>query len=392
MSTELREASSATRKNIWVNIIFFAVTTVVGVVGTPLYLYQFGISSAEIWLFSLFFIATAMSITVGYHRLFGHVTFKTNKPVRFLLLFFGAAAFEQSALEWCAQHREHHRYVDTDRDPYSIKKGFFYAHIGWLTCWKHDVNYANVKDLKKDPLLINQHRYYYLWAIVAGVVTPLVLGTLTGHLLGAFVIAVCLRLTLVYHATFFINSICHLFGKSTYDIYATAKDNWLIALITFGEGYHNFHHRFPGDYRNGVRWYQWDPSKWLIALLGKLGLARDFKRVSDFQILRARLAGENRRVNDWLIRMGERRELLELSEVVRLQYQNLRRNLKNWEEAAKGHARALDRKAAHYSGELRESAQRRLVEAREHFKHSQQAWNALLRWCPHPAGPPEVVA
>lgn len=378
-------APSVIRKNIWGNIIFFSVTTVVGLVGTPLYVYTYGISAAEVLLFALFVVATPMGITVGYHRLFSHLTFKTNKVIRFLLLFFGAAAFEQSALEWSAQHRDHHRYVDTDQDPYSIKKGFFYAHIGWLILWKHKVNYANVEDLKKDALVMHQHRYYHLWAITSGIVTPLVLGALTGHVLGALIISICLRLTLVYHATFFINSICHMFGKSTYDIYATAKDNFLIAFLTFGEGYHNFHHRFPGDYRNGVRWYQWDPSKWLIASLGKLGLARDLKRVPQFRILAARLAGENRRMNDWLVRVGESAELVELGEIARLQYENLRRNLKSWEAAAKEYANILDRQVVHYSEELRGSAQRRLTEAREHFKRSQRAWNALLRWCPQAA-------
>jgi len=378
-------APSVTRKNNWVNIIFFSVTTLVGLVGTPLYLYEFGFGASEGFLFAFFIVATAMSITVGYHRLFSHLTFKTNRVIRFLLLFFGAAAFEQSALEWTAQHRDHHRYVDTEQDPYSIHKGFFYAHIGWLIFWKHEVNYANVEDLKKDALVMHQHRYYHLWAIASGVVTPLVLGAMAGHVLGAFIISICLRLTLVYHATFFINSICHLFGISTYDIYATAKDNFLIAFLTFGEGYHNFHHRFPGDYRNGVRWYQWDPTKWSIALLDKLGLARDLKRVPHFRILAARLAGENRRISDWLMRAGERAEVLELAEIVRLQYLNLHRNLKNWEDAAMEYANALDRQVAHYSKELRVSAQRRRAEAREHFKRSQQAWNATLRWCPQAA-------
>ena len=128
----------ATRKNNWVNITFFAVTTLAGVFGAPVYIYYYGIAATEVALFLFYFGATGLSITVGYHRLFAHATFKTNRVVRFFLLFFGAAAFEQSALQWSAQHRDHHRYVDTDRDPYSIRKGFFYAHIGWLIFWQHE--------------------------------------------------------------------------------------------------------------------------------------------------------------------------------------------------------------------------------------------------------------
>ena len=378
----MSEKLPAIRKNNWVNIIFFAVTTLVGLIGTPLYIYKYGVSSSEIALFVFFVIITPMSITTGYHRQFAHRTFKTNAVIRFLLLFFGAASFEQSALEWSSQHRDHHRYVDTDLDPYSIKKGFFYAHIGWLLFWKHHTNYDNAKDLTTDPLIRNQHRYYLLWAIIAGMVTPLVAGALTGHLLGAFILSICLRLTVVYHLTFFINSICHIFGRSTYDIYATAKDNWFIAYLTFGEGYHNFHHRFSGDYRNGVRWYQWDPSKWLIWMLEKTGLAWDLRRISDFRILSAQLAGENRRVSDWLTRSGTNTELQKIGEAVQSQYDKLKENLARWEEAAREYKRILQRQVAEYSKEVRESARWDLGEARQKFDHTHHDWKALLKHYP----------
>jgi len=363
---------SAIRKNNWVNIIFFAVTTLVGLIGTPLYIYKFGVTGSEIVLLVFFVVVTPLSITTGYHRLFAHATYKTNAVIRFLLLFFGGAAFEQSALQWSSQHRAHHRYVDTDLDPYSIKKGFFYAHMGWLIFWQHETDYDYVKDLAEDPLIMHQHRYYLLWAIVAGIVTPLLLGALTGHLLGAFVLSICLRLTVVYHLTFFINSICHIFGRSTYDIYATAKDNWFIAFLTFGEGYHNFHHRFSGDYRNGVRWYQWDPSKWLIALLGKTGLAWDLRRVSNFRILEAQLAGENRRVTDWLARDDKNTEFLKLGEIVQAQYDSLGQDLVKWEKAARKYKLMSRRQVVDYS-------KRNLAEAREQFDYTHHDWKALLK-------------
>ena len=375
-------ASYATRKNNWVNIIFFAVTTLVGLIGAPLYIYKYGVTVSEMALFVFFVVITPLSITVGYHRLFAHATYKTNAAIRFLLLFFGAAAFEQSALLWSSQHKDHHCYVDTDLDPYSIKKGFFYAHMGWMLFWKHETDYDNVKGLARDPLIRHQHRNYKLWAILAGIVTPLFLGALTGHLLGALLLSVCLRLTVVYHLTFFINSICHMFGRSTYDIYATAKDNWLIAFLTFGEGYHNFHHRFAGDYRNGVRWYQWDPSKWIITVLGKTGLAWDLRRVSNFRILAARLAGDNRRVTDWLARVGKNTEFLKLDEIIKSQYNDLRQNLVKWEEAAKEYATVLQRQVVHYSNGVRASARRELAEAREQFAYTHHDWKVLLKQCP----------
>lgn len=375
---------TVTRQNQWVNIIFFAVTTLGGVVGAPLYIYYNGIAAAEIWLALAFFVISGLGITVGYHRYFAHATFKTNKFVRFLLLFAGSAAFEQSALEWSSQHRDHHKYVDTDRDPYSIRKGFFYAHMGWLIFWKHDTDYGNVKNLSNDPMIVHQHRYYALWATTAGILTPAAIGWMTGHLLGALLIAVCLRLTLVYHATFFINSVCHTFGKATYDVDATAKDNWLVAFLTFGEGYHNFHHRFGGDYRNGVRWYQFDPSKWTIALLEKLGLAWDLKRVSDFRIMAARLDGEKTRLDSWLEETADASHRLRANfgEQAARRYERLRQRLVDWEAAAKEQRKVLQGQVSNYSDDIRESARRRVAEAKARFQEARADWNSLLRECP----------
>ena len=375
----------ATPKNQWDNIIFFAVTTLVALIGTPLYVYRYGLAASEIALLVFFLVATPLSITVGYHRLFAHGAYKTNAVIRFLLLFFGAAAFEQSVLEWSSQHRDHHRYVDTDRDPYSIKKGFFYAHMGWMVFWHHETDYDNVQSLSADPMVMHQHRHYVLWAILAGFGMPLLLGALSGHLLGAFILSVCLRLTVVYHLTFFINSICHMFGRATYDIYATARDNWFIALLTFGEGYHNFHHRFAADYRNGVRWYQWDPSKWIIALMEKTGLAWDLRRVSSFSILAAQLAGENKRVSDWFTRVGKSADLPKLHRAVMAHYASLRQNLAKWEDAAKEYGDVLQRQVAQRSEEVLTSARRKLAEAHEQFKFAHQEWKGLLKQCPVPA-------
>ncbi len=371
-----------TRQTNWVNIIFFAVNALVGVGGGIWYAATFGVGAAELALFAFFLVMTPISITVGYHRLFSHGAFKTNRVVRFLLLFFGAAAFEQSALEWVSQHRDHHRYVDTDRDPYSIKKGFFYAHLGWMIFWKHDTDYDNVTDLARDPMLMHQHQHYLAWAIGAGIVTPMIVGILTGHLLAAIVFSVCLRITVVHHLTFFINSICHMFGKATYDTHATARDNWFIALLTFGEGYHNFHHRFAADYRNGVRWYQWDPSKWLIASMAGLGLAWDLRRVSDFQIMAAELAGQNSRASDWFERVGQNAEVLKLKEAVQQQYDHVRQNLARWEKAAKDYRNVLQRKVARQSADVKEAASRQLAEARQQFERAHRNWKTLLSQCP----------
>lgn len=275
------------RHTRWTGVIFFIVIHAVGIIGTPWYIFSFGVTRGEWILFWVYFICTSLSITVGYHRLFAHVTYKPQNWIRFFLLFFGAATLEQSALKWSSQHRQHHQFTDTDQDPYNIKKGFWYAHAGWILFWKHRVNYDNVPDLQTSKLVMHQHFYYSLWSVGAGIVLPIVIGAGMGKALGAFIMSVCLRLILVMHSAFFINSYAHTFGSRNYDPTISARDHWLGAILTNGEGYHNFHHKFPNDYRNGIRWFHWDPSKWIIFTLCQLRLAHDIKRTPESLIQQA---------------------------------------------------------------------------------------------------------
>lgn len=272
------------RTNRWNGIIFLASINLITFLILPFYIYYFKVHASEIALFLFYVLATSFSITMGYHRFFAHSTFKAGRVIEFLLLFFGAATFEGSALKWASFHRRHHQYTDTDRDPHNIKKGFFFAHMGWIVFWKHAPDYDNVKDLQKNGLVMHQHRYYQLWALTAGVVLPLLIGALTGHILGALLWSVVVRMTFVFHSAFFINSFAHTFGSRPYDSGSSAKDNWIGALLTNGEGYHNFHHRFPQDYRNGIRWYHWDPTKWAIWGLSRFGMAWDLRRTPALSI------------------------------------------------------------------------------------------------------------
>lgn len=265
------------RKIRWGSVLFLGAVTLVAVVGAPLYAMRYGVSASEWALFAFYFAATSFATTIGYHRLFSHASFEAHPWVRFFLLFFGAATFQQSALKWASLHRTHHRFTDTHRDPYNIKRGFFHAHVGWILFYKQSVDYENVSELKHDPLVTHQHAHYRAWSLVAGLFVPLAIGAMTGHLLGAFVFAVALRLFLVLNSAFFINSFAHTFGEGSYDLESSAKDHWLGAILTNGEGYHNYHHRFPGDYRNGTLWHHWDPTKWAIWLLSRIGLAKNLR-------------------------------------------------------------------------------------------------------------------
>lgn len=277
----------------WVSSSFLIGTFFTALIGTPLYIYHFGIDFFQIAMFFVYFIATGMSITLGYHRLFAHKAFKAGKTVKLGTLLFGASAFEDSALDWASDHREHHKHVDhEDDDPYAISKGFFWAHMGWIFFKLYPRPLANVGDLKKDPLVMWQHKYHRELGLFFGLALPAILGGLYNGWVGAlggFLIGGVTRVVAVQHCTFFINSLCHTIGNRPYDTQTSARDSWFMAIFTFGEGYHNYHHSFQHDYRNGVKPWQWDPTKWAIWTLSKLGLASDLRRVSEEKIVLAEL-------------------------------------------------------------------------------------------------------
>jgi len=225
-----------------------------------------------------------VGITAGYHRLWSHRSFDASFPVRVMLLGMGTGAFEGSVFSWCADHRAHHRFTDTEKDPYSVSKGFMWAHVGWLL-WKRDetpedpVYQIDISDLKKDPLLVHQDRYYLFWAGFIGLIMPtLIAGFGWGDWRGGFFFGAMAKSVFLQHATFFINSLAHTWGTATYSDRHSPRDSYIVSLFTFGEGYHNFHHEFPYDYRNGLEWFHYDPGKWLIRGLNYIGLTYNLKR------------------------------------------------------------------------------------------------------------------
>ncbi len=247
-------------------------------IAIPLYLLHYTPSVGMLVLSAVLVYVTGMSVTAGYHRLYSHTTYKINPVVEAILLFFATMATQGSALRWSFDHRHHHAFVDTDRDPYSIKKGFWYAHFLWLFEKPKDIDPKVISDLMKKPLLRFQHKYYGLLMVVTNVIATLVIGYCFHDYLGAFLFAWFVRLFFLHHFTWFINSLAHTWGARHYCQELSAVDNYLISLVTFGEGYHNYHHTFAYDYRNGIRWYHFDPTKWLIWSLSKLGLAHKLRK------------------------------------------------------------------------------------------------------------------
>ena len=259
----------------WINSGFLLIITLLALIGAPLYLWHHGTDWFLSGLFLFFVIATGLSITLGYHRLFSHLSFKAKWPVRLITLVFGACAFENSVLNWASDHRRHHKHTDHQDDPYDISRGFFWAHMGWIFFKLiPEQPMDNVADLRKDRMVMWQHKWDKVLALGVGLVLPAVLGFLWNGWVGAlggFLIVGILRVVVVQQCTFFINSLCHTIGRQPYSSKCSARDSALMAFLTFGEGYHNFHHEFQHDYRNGVKPWNFDPTKWMIWLLSKVG-------------------------------------------------------------------------------------------------------------------------
>ncbi len=282
----------------WVSAIFLVVTPLLAVILLPIYMYFHGWSWGLTAFLVILYSISNLSITVCYHRYFAHRSFDVPMWVQVMFLLVASMAFQGSALRWAADHRRHHREVDTDEDPYTINKGFFHAHLGWMLFKdRHPDVDVIPRDLATHKWVQLQHNYYIVVAIFMGFVVPGLIGMALGFGFWPGVLVGGLtRIVLSQHSTFLINSAAHTFGNQPYTDKNTARDSFTMAFLTFGEGYHNYHHYFQADYRNGVRWYQWDPSKWVIASMAIVGLAKRLKKVSAEEILKARIAMEEKRI------------------------------------------------------------------------------------------------
>jgi stearoyl-CoA desaturase (delta-9 desaturase) len=356
------------KKIDWVNAPFVVFSHVMAAVGIAL-AFMFTYSWWSVGLAVVWLAFCGLSITGGYHRLFSHMTYRAHPLVRLFYLLFGAASIQNSALKWCSDHRRHHQFTDEAQDPYNIKLGFWWAHIGWVLSKEPTYDFARVPDLAADPLVRFQHRWYVPLAVGLGWLAPALLGLIWGDPLGAFFLAGWVRLIVQWHSTFCVNSVAHMFGRRPYTDADSARDSFVTALITMGEGYHNFHHAFPWDYRNGVARHQFDPTKWVVHAFSKVGLTWDLKRVPAETILRARLTMDAKNLTakrpEWETRIAAARA--EVDEVM-ARWQALR--LKYADRRAKLGLYAYSR--------LRELRQE-VRSARREFKIAYRLWRSYLR-------------
>jgi stearoyl-CoA desaturase (Delta-9 desaturase) len=315
---------------IRINVAIFVGLPLAALLLVPAWGVYRGFDTAQ-WLWALAFLyLNGMSITGGYHRLWAHKAYEASPALKWLFAFWGAGALQNSILEWASDHRRHHRHVDDDElDPYSAGRGLWFSHMGWMLreYRSNASDFSNARDLQRDPVVMWQHRHYVALTVCMNLVLPLLLGVWLGDVIGTVLLVGLLRLVVNHHVTFFINSLAHFWGSRPYTESNSARDNGFLAFLTYGEGYHNFHHIFQADYRNGVRWWQWDPTKWMISACGQLGLAHNLNRVPDFRIQRALLDTEFDRAR---AKLENARDSESLRAMLEREYQQFTESVNQW--------------------------------------------------------------
>ncbi len=338
----------------WANFLFLTLSPIVAVGGTLWYEIQYGFHWVDIAIFLFLYLLTAgMGISAGYHRHFAHKSYECHWTLELFYLLCGAAALQNSALRWCRDHRVHHQHIDQEEDPYNIRKGAFHAHMGWIF-YKNpqEAELGNVSDLQKNKLVVWQDRYYLPIAIAVGFVLPTLIGWAFGRPLAGLLWGGFLRTVVVHHLTFFINSLAHMVGKRPFTEAFSARDSWWLAFLTYGEGFHNFHHRFAADYRNSYHWYHWDPTKWWVNTMSWLGLVGHTTRYRKDQLLKARIETDLEKIRREMGPVPER-----LSARIDRRLQAARRQVETaavrWENA-KAHYREMKRSAVSNSKKARD--------------------------------------
>jgi len=232
-----------------------------------------GFSPVDLVLLVVLYAVRMFFVTAGYHRYFAHRSFRTGRIMQFVFAFGGLTAVQKGPLWWAANHRDHHRYADTDRDPHTPLRGFWWSHIGWLLSGQYGAtDYAAIEDFAKYPELrfLNRHDWIGPWAL--GVASFLI-GGWSGLFIGFFGSTV-----LLWHATFSVNSFAHVFGRRRYETNDLSRNSLGVALLTGGEGWHNNHHHYPKSARQGFFWWEIDVTYGVLRVLAGLGLVRDLRQ------------------------------------------------------------------------------------------------------------------
>lgn len=303
----------------WSTTLFMAAVHILGIYGiltNPFILNTYIL--AVIW----YYIA-GFGITTGYHRLFSHRSYDAVFPVRVFFVLLGTSAMQMSCLEWCKDHRAHHRFTDTDKDPYNAKRGFWWSHIGWLVFKRTEEPHSDISDLEKDWFLRWQHKWFAPLGILLAFVLPTwIAGHYWGDWRGGFLIASCASKIAAYQCTFFINSMAHMIGEATYSDQRSPRDSWITSIFTWGEGYHNYHHEFPYDYRNGVKLLSYDPGKWMVYTFSLFGLTYNLKRFPNEVVEKGKIQMQQKLIERKKLQYFWGKPIEELPEMTQKEFDN----------------------------------------------------------------------
>jgi len=277
---------------VWANVINYSILHLAALNGV------FLLTSASLptlaWSFAVYMVA-ALGVTAGAHRLWAHRSYKATFPLRVILAIANATGFQNSIYEWARDHRVHHKYSESDADPHNARRGFFFSHVGWLLVKKHpDVKVKGARidlsDLKSDPVVMFQKRYFYLLGFLCNVVVPTAVPVYcwSESLSVAFFVSCVLRYVISLHATWLVNSAAHKWGNRPYDEKINPAENMFVCVSVIGEGFHNYHHTFPQDYSTSEYGWHINPTTMFIDVMSWIGLAYDRKKISKEAVLKRR--------------------------------------------------------------------------------------------------------
>ena len=252
------------------------------------------VTGLDLAIFAVMYALVGFGVTIGFHRLLTHRAFEAPAPVRAVLAVLGSMSLQGAVIHWVADHRKHHTFADEQGDPHSphtheadglrgVLTGIWHAHTGWLFDRAERASARRfARDLREDPAIKFVDRYFVVWVLL-GLLIPFLAGfALSGGVLAAGLTALLwgglVRIFLLHHATWSVNSICHIYGKQPFELEDESRNNWAVALVSLGEGWHHNHHAFPTSARHGLRRFQFDPSYALIRLMERVGLVRNVKR------------------------------------------------------------------------------------------------------------------
>lgn len=266
-------------------LIFLGAIHVLALASLP-YMYFYGVHMWEIVFCLIAYLLGGFGITALYHRAWTHNAVRFVRPVEYILTILSAFMLQMPARQWISTHIKHHQYTDHHDDPHNIQRGFWWAHVEWIICTPVPPIEIPAR-LKDNAVIAWQERYYWPLSVLLNVGIPVALSVAVGSPCWGGLLLSALRLVFSAHAIYAVNSICHMWGSRPFTRNVSARDVWWFPF-SLGEQYHNYHHAFPRDYRHGVDWFAFDPTKWLIGLLGRVGLAQNLFVMPDSRISEAR--------------------------------------------------------------------------------------------------------